>query len=42
MDAKLDFQDVDITKEIYMEQPPTFDKDGSVVCRIKKSLYGLK
>ena len=32
----------DISEEIYMEQPQGFMQDSSLVCRLKKSLYGLK
>eukprot|EP00253_Pinus_taeda_P027265 PITA_27265 len=33
----------DLHEEIYMEQPPGFIQiDSSLVCRLKKSLYGLK
>jgi hypothetical protein len=30
-----------ISKEIYMEQPQGFVQDSSLVCQLKKSLYGL-
>jgi hypothetical protein len=32
MDVKSAFLHGDLTKEIYMEQPPRFEKDGSLVC----------
>jgi len=32
----------DFSKDIYMEQPPSFVKYSSLVCQLKKSLYGLK
>jgi hypothetical protein len=32
----------DVSEEIYMEQPQGFVHDSSLVCRLKKSLYGLK
>jgi hypothetical protein len=32
----------DLSEEIYMEQPQGFMQDSSLVCRLKKSLYGLK
>eukprot|EP00253_Pinus_taeda_P026804 PITA_26804 len=31
----------DLSEEIYMEQPHGFIRDSSLVCRLKKSLYGL-
>jgi hypothetical protein len=42
MDVKSAFLHGDLTEEIYMEQTPGFEKDGSLVCQLKKSLYGLK
>jgi hypothetical protein len=42
MDVKSAFLHGDLTEEIYMEQPPSFEKDGSLVCQLKQSLYGLK
>eukprot|EP00253_Pinus_taeda_P006960 PITA_06960 len=42
MDVKNDFLHEDLSKEIYMEQPHGFIHDLSLVCRLKKSLYGLK
>eukprot|EP00253_Pinus_taeda_P009590 PITA_09590 len=43
MDAKSTFLHGDLHEEIYMEQPPGFIQiDSSLVCRLKKSLYGLK
>jgi hypothetical protein len=32
----------DVSDAIYMEQPQGFLKDSYLVCRLKKSLYGLK
>jgi hypothetical protein len=42
MDVKNAFIHDDLSEEIYMEQPWGFMKDSSLVCRLKKSLYGLK
>eukprot|EP00253_Pinus_taeda_P018928 PITA_18928 len=42
MDVKNAFLHGDLSKEIYMEQPHGFIQDSSLVCRLKKSLYGLK
>eukprot|EP00253_Pinus_taeda_P034011 PITA_34011 len=43
MDVKSTFLHGDVHEEIYMEQPPGFIQiDSSLVCRLKKSLYGLK
>jgi hypothetical protein len=42
MDVKNDFLHGDLSEEIYMEQPQGFIQNSSLVCRLKKSLYGLK
>eukprot|EP00253_Pinus_taeda_P017407 PITA_17407 len=43
MDVKYAFLHGDLHEEIYMEQPIGFiQTDSSLVCRLKKSLYGLK
>eukprot|EP00253_Pinus_taeda_P007619 PITA_07619 len=43
MDVKSAFLHGDLHEEIYMEQPIGFIQiDSSLVCRLKKSLYGLK
>jgi hypothetical protein len=42
MDMKNSFFHGDLFEEIYMEQPQGFMQDSSLVCRLKKSLYGLK
>jgi hypothetical protein len=42
MDVKNAFLHDDLSKEIYVEQPHEFMQDSSLVCRLKKSLYGLK
>jgi hypothetical protein len=43
MDVKSAFLHGDLKEEIYMEQPLGYvHNDSSLVCRLKKSLYGLK
>eukprot|EP00253_Pinus_taeda_P031888 PITA_31888 len=42
MDVKNAFLHEDISEDIYMEKPHGFIQDSSLVCRLKKSLYGLK
>ena len=44
MDAKTTFLHGDLDKEIYMEQLEGFTIKGKedYVCKLKKSLYGLK
>ena len=43
MDAKYAFLHGDLKEEIYMEQPPRYVQDNSsLICLLKKSLYGLK
>ena len=42
MDVKNAFLHSDLSQEIYMEQPQGFMQESSLVCRLKKSLYGLK
>jgi hypothetical protein len=42
MDVKSAFLHGDLKEEIYMEQPPGYVQyDSSLVCRLKKSLFGL-
>jgi hypothetical protein len=41
MDVNNSFLHGDLSKEIYMEQPQGFIQNSSLVCRLKKSLYGL-
>ena len=44
VDVKTTFVHGDLKEEIYMEQPKGFVASGQehLVCRLKKSLYGLK
>jgi hypothetical protein len=42
MDVKNAFLHGDISEEIYMENAKGFMQDPSLVCRLKKYLYGLK
>ena len=42
MDVKCAFLNGDMNEEIYMQQPEFFVSNSYLVCRLKKSLYGLK
>jgi hypothetical protein len=42
MDLKNAFLQGNLSEEIYMEQPQGFMEESYLVCRLKKSLYGLK
>jgi hypothetical protein len=42
MDVKNAFLHNNLSEEIYMEKPQGFMQDSSLVCQLKKSLYGLK
>ena len=42
MDLKSDFIHGDLQEEIYMKQPEDYTSDPSLVCKLQKSLYGLK
>lgn len=41
MDAVTAFLQGDVDEQIYMSQPPFFNQ-GEILCRLNKSLYGLK
>jgi hypothetical protein len=44
MDVKRAFLHGDLEEQIYMERPERFSQPGQeyLVCKLKKSLYGLK
>lgn len=42
MDAISAFLQGDVEEELYMTQPPLYEKDSKSVCHLKKSIYGLK
>eukprot|EP00253_Pinus_taeda_P030259 PITA_30259 len=44
MDVKSSFLNGVLMEEVYIEQPPSYEKKGQEhkVCRLKKALYGLK
>jgi hypothetical protein len=42
MEVKNAFLHRYLSEETYMEKPYGFIQDSSLVCRLKKSLYGLK
>ena len=43
MDVKSTFLNGHLSKEVYMAQPEGFtSKDGSILCKLQKSIYGLK
>ena len=41
-DVKQAFAIPSIDAEVYLEQPPLYNEDKSLVCRLNKALYGLK
>lgn len=42
MDVKTAFLNGDLSEEIYMMQPEGYEKDKGLVCRLNRSIYGLK
>lgn len=42
MDVKTAFLNGELSEEIYMVQPEGYDKQNGLVCRLNRSLYGLK
>ncbi|KAL0300300.1 UNVERIFIED_CONTAM: Retrovirus-related Pol polyprotein from transposon TNT 1-94 [Sesamum angustifolium] len=42
MDVKTAFLNGDLEEEVYMSQPEGFSHDSNLVCKLKKSIYGLK
>jgi hypothetical protein len=42
IDVKTTFLNGDLEEEVYMKQPEGFDNDSKRVCKLKKSIYGLK
>ena len=44
MDVKTAFLNGDLFKDVYMIQPVGFQQteNGNLVCKLKKSIYGLK
>ncbi|KAL0298745.1 UNVERIFIED_CONTAM: Retrovirus-related Pol polyprotein from transposon TNT 1-94 [Sesamum radiatum] len=42
MDMKTTFLNGDLEEEVYMSQPEGFSHDSDLVCKLNKSIYGLK
>ena len=42
MDVKNVFLNEDLSQEVYIQPPPSYDHPPNQVCRMRKVLYGLK
>ena len=42
MDVKNSFLNGDLSEEVYMQPPPSYDHPPNKVCRLRKALYSLK
>ena len=44
MDVKTTFLNGNLEEEVYMDQPEGFpsNRKGNMVCKLKKSIYGLE
>ena len=42
MDVKSAYLHSEIQEEIYLEQPEGFEKGNNLVCKLRKSIYGLR
>lgn len=42
LDIRSAYLYADLEEEVYMKQPPGFDRNNGKVCRLKRCIYGLK
>ena len=42
MDVKSAYLHSEVQEEIYLEQPEGFEKGNNLVCKLRKSIYGLR